>query len=35
MKEIHTIRMMKIMVYTRRIINGSFGKPKNLFPFKV
>jgi len=29
------VRTMKIIVYTRRTINGSLGKPKNLSPLKV
>ncbi len=34
-REIHTVRRMKIIVCTRRIINESFGRPKNLLPLKV
>jgi len=35
MREIHTIKTMKIIVYTKRTISGSLGKPKNPLPFKV
>jgi hypothetical protein len=35
MKKINMIRIMKIIVYTKRIISRFFGRPKNLFPFKV
>jgi hypothetical protein len=29
------IKMMRIIVYTKRIIGGSLGEPKNLLPFEV
>jgi hypothetical protein len=35
MKEIHMVRMMKIIVYTKRTINELLGRPKNLLPLKV
>jgi hypothetical protein len=35
MKEIHTIRMMIIILYIRKIINELLGNLKNLLPFKV
>jgi hypothetical protein len=35
MREICMVRMMRIIVYTRRTIGGSLGRPKNLFPFEV
>ncbi len=35
MKEIHMVKMMGIIVYPRRTINMSLGKPKNLFTFEV
>jgi hypothetical protein len=35
MKKIHTIRMMKIILYTKRTISRSLGRPKNLLPFEV
>jgi hypothetical protein len=34
-REIHTVRKMKIIVYTKRIINKSLGRPKNLLHLKV
>ncbi len=34
-REIHTIGTMGIIISTRRTINMSFGKPKNLFFFEV
>jgi hypothetical protein len=34
-REIHMVRTMRIIVCTRRTINRSLGKPKNLLPFKV
>jgi hypothetical protein len=35
MKEIHMVKMMKIIVCTKRTISGSLGKPKNLLPLEV
>jgi hypothetical protein len=35
MREIHTIKIMKIIVYTKRTINELLGKPKNLLPLEV
>jgi hypothetical protein len=35
MKTIHMVKMMKIIVYTKRIISESLGRPKNLLPFEV
>jgi hypothetical protein len=35
MKEIPMVKMMGIIVYPRRTINGSLGKPKNLFTLEV
>jgi len=35
MKEIHTVKTMGIIVSTRRTINMSLGKPKNLFSLEV
>jgi hypothetical protein len=29
------VKMMKIIAYTKRIINRSFGRPKNLLPPEV
>jgi hypothetical protein len=29
------VRMMKIIVFTKRTMSRSFGKPKNLFPLEV
>jgi hypothetical protein len=33
MREIHMVMMMRIIFCTRRIVNGSLGRPKNLLPF--
>jgi hypothetical protein len=35
LKEIHKVRTMRIIFYTKRVINGTLGRPKNLLPFKV
>jgi hypothetical protein len=35
MKEIHTVKMMRIIGCTRRTFKGLFGKPKNLLPLEV
>jgi hypothetical protein len=29
------VKMMRIVVYTKRTINGSLGRPKNLLHLKV
>jgi hypothetical protein len=29
------VKTTRIIVYTRKTISGSFGKPKNLLPLKV
>jgi hypothetical protein len=34
-REIHMVKMMRIIVYIRKTMNRSFGRPKNLLPFKV
>jgi hypothetical protein len=35
MRKIHMVRMMGIIVSTRRTINRSLGSPTNLFSLKV
>jgi hypothetical protein len=35
MKEIHTVKTMRIIVYIRRTINESLGRSKNLLPLEV
>jgi hypothetical protein len=34
-RKIHTIKTMKIIVYTKRTINGSLDRSKNLLPLEV
>jgi hypothetical protein len=34
-KQIHMIRTMRIIVYTKRTISGLLDRPKNLLPLKV
>jgi hypothetical protein len=35
MREIYIVRMMIIIVCTKRTMNGSLGRPKNLLPLEV
>jgi hypothetical protein len=35
MRKFHMVKTMIIILYTKRIINESLGKPKNLFPLKM